>query len=215
MRRVIQGIFDPIKEAMMDQNMKKKEQDRDERDVQASAEREQEASYIEALKAQRAEKDAYFRQNPYSPLEPEDRHTFSGLQYYEPDLAFQYILQLRPADPERIALQTNTGDDQTYNRIGRVQFEVNGKPAEAAIYQSTDDDDLFLPFRDATSGKETYGAGRYLEPVDLGNGEVLVDFNLAYNPYCAYSPNYSCPLPPVENWLKVPIRAGEKKFKEH
>jgi uncharacterized protein (DUF1684 family) len=214
MRRVIQGIFDPIREAVMDQNMKKKEQDRNESDVQASARRQQQ-DYIDALRAQRAEKDAYFRQNPYSPLEPEDRQTFSGLKYYEPDLAFQYILQLQPADPERITLQTNTGDEQTYNRIGTVKFEVDGEPAEAAIYQSTDDDDLFLPFRDTTSGKETYGAGRYLEPVDLGNAEILVDFNLAYNPYCAYSPNYSCPLPPVENWLKVPIRAGEKKFKEH
>jgi uncharacterized protein (DUF1684 family) len=199
---------------MMDQNIKKKEQDRNESDVQASARRQQQ-DYIDALEAQRAEKDAYFRHNPYSPLEPEDRQTFSGLQYYEPDLAFQYMLQLQPADPERITLQTNTGDEQTYNRIGTVKFEVDDEPAEAAMYQSTDDDDLFLPFRDATSGKETYGAGRYLEPVDLGNGEVLVDFNLAYNPYCAYSPNYSCPLPPVENWLKVPIRAGEKKFKEH
>jgi uncharacterized protein (DUF1684 family) len=214
MRRVIQGIVDPIKEAMMDQNIKKTEQDRNESDVQASARRQQQ-DYIDALEAQRAEKDAYFRQNPYSPLEPEDRQTFSGLKYYQPDLAFQYILQLQPADPERITLQTNTGDEQTYNRIGTVKFEVDGEPAEAAIYQSTDDDDLFLPFRDATSGKETYGAGRYLEPVDLGNAEVLVDFNLAYNPYCAYSPNYSCPLPPVENWLKVPIHAGEKKFKEH
>jgi uncharacterized protein (DUF1684 family) len=214
MRRVIQGIFDPIREAVMDQNMKKKEQDRNESDVQASARRQQQ-DYIDALEAQRAEKDAYFRRNPYSPLEPEDRQTFSGLKYYEPDLAFQYILQLQPADPERITLQTNTGDEQTYNRIGTVKFEVDGEPAEAAIYQSTNDDDLFLPFRDATSGKETYGAGRYLEPVDLGNAEVLVDFNLAYNPYCAYSPNYSCPLPPVENWLKVPIRAGEKKFQEH
>jgi uncharacterized protein (DUF1684 family) len=194
--------------------MKKQEKDRSESDVQASARRQQQ-DYIDALEAQRAEKDAYFRHNPYSPLEPEDRQTFSGLQYYEPDLAFQYILQLQPADPEPITLQTNTGDEQTYNRIGRVKFEVEGEPAEVAIYQSTDGDDLFTPFRDATSGKETYGAGRYLEPVDLGHREVLVDFNLAYNPYCAYSPNFSCPLPPVENWLKVPIRAGEKKFKEH
>jgi uncharacterized protein (DUF1684 family) len=200
---------------MMNNKRRKQEKDKSESNTQASAEREQEASYIDALEAQRAEKDAYFRQNPYSPLEPEDRQNFSGLKYYEPDLAFQYILQLQPADPEPITLQTNTGDEQIYNRIGTVQFEVDGEPARAAIYQSTDRNDLFLPFRDATSGKETYGAGRYLEPVDLGNGEVLVDFNLAYNPYCAYSPNFSCPLPPVENWLKVPIRAGEKKFKEH
>jgi uncharacterized protein (DUF1684 family) len=199
---------------MMDNKEKKQEKGRSESDTQASARRQQQ-DYITALKAQRAQKDAYFRQNPYSPLEPEDRQNFSGLKYYEPDLAFQYILQLQPADPEPITLQTNTGDEQIYNRIGTVQFEVDGEPARAAIYQSTDRNDLFLPFRDATSGKETYGAGRYLEPVDLGNGEVLVDFNLAYNPYCAYSPNFSCPLPPVENWLKVPIRAGEKKFKEH
>jgi uncharacterized protein (DUF1684 family) len=199
---------------MMDNKKKKQEKGRSESDTQASARRQQQ-DYITALKTQRAQKDAYFRQNPYSPLEPEDRQNFSGLKYYEPDLAFQYILQLQPADPEPITLQTNTGDEQIYNRIGTVQFEVDGEPARAAIYQSTDRNDLFLPFRDATSGKETYGAGRYLEPVDLGNGEVLVDFNLAYNPYCAYSPNFSCPLPPVENWLKVPIRAGEKKFKEH
>jgi uncharacterized protein (DUF1684 family) len=199
---------------MMDNKKKKQEKGRSESATQASAMRQQQ-DFIAALKAQRAQKDAYFRQNPYSPLEPEDRQKFSSLKYYEPDLAFQYILQLQPADPEPITLQTNTGDEQIYNRIGTVQFEVDGEPARAAIYQSTDRNDLFLPFRDATSGKETYGAGRYLEPVDLGNGEVLVDFNLAYNPYCAYSPNFSCPLPPVENWLKVPIRAGEKKFKEH
>jgi uncharacterized protein (DUF1684 family) len=79
------------------------------------------------------------------------------------------------------------------------------------LYRGTDGD-LFLPLRDATSGDETYGAGRYLEPLMLDDGRVLVDFNYLYNPYCAYNDAWSCPLPPRENWLTVPIRAGEKAF---
>ena len=81
------------------------------------------------------------------------------------------------------------------------------------MYASEDMDELFVPFRDATSGKETYGAGRYLEVESPGpDGRVRVDFNAAYNPYCAYNPDWSCPIPPGENWLSVPIRAGEKTF---
>ena len=109
-------------------------------------------------------------------------------------------------------MQTSTGDEQSYYRLGTVEFEVEGQPARLAVYKSAQHDELFLPFRDATSGKETYGAGRYLEPVESSDGKLLVDFNLAYNPYCAYSEHYSCPLPPLENWLKVPIRAGEKGY---
>lgn len=172
-------------------------------------------AYIAALEAQRAEKDSFFRMSPYSPLEPEDRQGFTGLDYYPPDPGFQYALPLQPAaEPEPLTFQTSTGDEQNYFRIGTVTFEVEGESATMAIYRSADHDELFLPFHDATSGKETYGAGRYLEPVELEDGAVLVDFNLAYNPYCAYSPHYSCPLPPVENWLKVPIRAGEKDYKK-
>lgn len=170
-------------------------------------------TYIAALKAQRAEKDSFFRMSPYSPLEPEDRQVFTGLDYYPPEPGFQYELSLQAAaEPEPLIFQTSTGDEQNFLRIGTVTFDVDGEPATLAIYRSVEHDELFLPFRDATSGKETYGAGRYLEPVELEDGTILVDFNLAYNPYCAYSPHYSCPLPPFENWLKVPIRAGEKDY---
>lgn len=182
------------------------------------AEAEEEVSpetYIAALEAQRAEKDRYFRSSAYSPLEPEDQQSFTGLSYYPPDPAFQYTLPLQRAeDEEPLTFQTSTGDEQTYYRAGTVEFEVDGEPARLAIYRSAEHDELFLPFRDATSGKETYGAGRYLEPIELAEGMIVVDFNLAYNPYCAYSPAFSCPLPPIENWLKVPIRAGEKNYKE-
>jgi hypothetical protein len=170
-----------------------------------------EETYIAALEAQRAEKDSYLRRDPYSPIE--DRTNFTGLIYYPPDPAFRYVLPLNRSEPEPLTFQTSTGDERVYQRIGTVEFEVDGQPAQLAIYKSEDYDELFLPFRDATSGQETYGAGRYLEPVDLGNNQILVDFNLAYNPYCAYSPDFSCPLPPVENWLKVPVRAGEKLYK--
>jgi hypothetical protein len=94
-----------------------------------------------------------------------------------------------------------------------VRFEVGGEPARVTLFASPDTHELFLPFRDATSGKETYGAGRYLE-VEPPNadGRVVVDFNDAYNPYCAYNASWSCPIPPGENWLAVPIRAGERSF---
>lgn len=172
-----------------------------------------EDSYVASIEAQRAEKDYYLRRDPYSPIE--DRVNFIGLNYYPPDPALRFTLSLHRVEPEPLTFQTSTGDERVYQRIGTVAFEVEGQPAQLVIYKSEDYDELFLPFRDATSGSETYGAGRYLEPIALGSSELLVDFNLAYNPYCAYSDAFSCPLPPVENWLTtVPIRAGEKIYKK-
>lgn len=111
-------------------------------------------------------------------------------------------------------MQTTTGEEQVYSRFGLVRFQVDGLPAQLTLYASAGSHDLFLPFRDATSGKESYGAGRYLDLHTHGD-EVAIDFNYAYNPNCAYNPEWSCPLPPGENWLKVPIRAGEMTFSEH
>jgi uncharacterized protein (DUF1684 family) len=168
--------------------------------------------YIDTIEAERVEKDRFFRTHPYSPIE--DRSSLTGLNYYPPDPALRFDLPLQQAEQvEELTIQTSTGDEQTYHRIGVVEFEIEGEPAALAVYRSPHQDGLFMPFRDATSGQETYGAGRYLEPVELVGGRLLVDFNLAYNPYCAYSGQYSCPLPPLENWLKVPIRAGEKNYK--
>jgi hypothetical protein len=167
--------------------------------------------YLARLEAERAEKDYYLQRDPYSPIE--ERASFSGLNYYPPDPRYHYTLPLRQVEPEPLHFQTSTGDDRVYLKIGTVAFEVEDQPTQLTIYKAEGYDELFLPFRDVTSGGETYGAGRYLEPLDLGDGQIVVDFNLAYNPYCAYSEAYSCPLPPVENWLKVAIRAGEKKYK--
>ena len=107
-------------------------------------------------------------------------------------------------------MQTSTGDERTYTHYGQFQLTVDGEPAQLTIY--ADEHGFFLPFVDALAGKETYGGGRYLQPRPLGNDHFLVDFNVAYNPYCAYNEAWSCPLPPRENWLRVPIRAGEQSF---
>jgi uncharacterized protein (DUF1684 family) len=164
----------------------------------------------------RADKDSFFREHPRSPLRPEQRSSFEGLAYFpETDaLVFRAPLETDGVDRgETIVMQTTTGGEQEYRRAGVVRFEVDGEPAQVTLFASPDMHELFLPFRDATSGHETYGAGRYLEvePPDA-SGEVVVDFNDAYNPYCAYNPEWSCPIPPGENWLAVAIRAGEKSF---
>ena len=169
--------------------------------------------YIDSIEANRVEKDRFFRSSPHSPIA--DRVNFTGLNYYPPDPAYRMTLPLNPVDePEPLTFQTSTGDERIYYRIGTVNFEIEGQPAILTIYQSEHHEEFFLPFRDATSGHETYGAGRYLEPELLRNGDILVDFNLAYNPFCAYSDDYSCPLPPFENHLRIPIRAGEKAYKK-
>jgi uncharacterized protein len=164
----------------------------------------------------RAAKDAFFRDDPRSPLMPEQRSSFEGLAYFEEDprLVIRAPLETEGIDPtERIVMQTTTGDERVYRRAGKVRFEVDGDPAEITLFSSRDMHELFLPFRDATSGSETYGAGRYLEvEPPASDGSVVVDLNYAYNPYCAYNPEWSCPIPPGENWLAVPIRAGERSF---
>lgn len=166
----------------------------------------------------RAEKDAFFREHPNSPLTPEQRGAFAGLSYFpeNPALVIRAVVQAEGVDlDEELAMQTTTGGEQVYRRAGVVRFEVDGEPARLTLFASPDMRELFLPFRDATSGNETYGAGRYLE-VDQPSldGTVEVDLNYAYNPYCAYNPEWSCPIPPGENWLAVPIRAGERTFEQ-
>ena len=164
------------------------------------------------LKRFRAEKDRVFAHDPDSPLTPDERRAFKGLLYFDesPDLIISATVD-RNVEEGEVRMATSTGEEQVYRRYGVVRFTVDGHPAQLTLYASEDSDELFVPFRDATSGHETYGAGRYLE-VHAHGDDVAIDFNYAYNPNCAYDPAWSCPVPPVENWLKVPIRAGEKAF---
>jgi uncharacterized protein len=164
----------------------------------------------------RAAKDEFFRDDPHSPLTPTQRASFDGLSYFPEDDAMRIRAELETEGvdlDERIVMQTTTGGEQVYQRAGVIHFDVNGEAAQLTLYASDDAHDLFVPFRDATSGKESYGAGRYLEVDPPGpDGHEVVDLNAAYNPFCAYNPEWSCPIPPGENWLRVPIRAGERSF---
>ena len=163
------------------------------------------------LELMRKEKDAFFRDSHHSPLLPEQQTDFAGLNYFpeNPDLRLEIEVERFP-EQEQIQIQTNTGDVQTYTRYGRFSFEVEGEEAALTIYEN--ENGYFLPFADSLAGSDTYGAGRYIEPSRLADGRFEVDFNEAYNPYCAYNEMWSCPLTPPENRLKVPIRAGEKVF---
>jgi len=163
------------------------------------------------LETFRAEKDAFFANHPQSPLTRQQKKAFQGLAYFPeaPGLRFEVEVE-RFHDQHEIQIQTSTGDVQTYSRYGKIRFQVDGQDAELTIY--ADHHGFFLPFVDSEAGRETYPAGRYLEPEPLANGRFLIDFNLAYNPYCAYNESWSCPLTPFENRLNVAIRAGEKIF---
>jgi uncharacterized protein (DUF1684 family) len=167
---------------------------------------------MSALAEIRKSKDHFFRSDPHSPLSAAQRRAFKGLRYYpeNPLLRFEAKLE-RSAKHEHVQMQTSTGDVSDYHKIGTFRFAVDGQPAALTVYGSHDGD-AFVPFADATSGSETYGAGRYLDLEWLGADRFEVDFNLAYNPWCVYSPHYSCPIPPGENRLQVPIRAGEMDF---
>ena len=169
------------------------------------------AELITELESFRREKDDFFAHDRHSPLTTQQKREFHGLNYFpeDPDLRFEAKVEEFP-NKERVEMQTSTGDVQVYRRHSRFTFRVDGQEVALSIYES--DNGFFLPFVDSLAGKETYPAGRYLEPEPLSGGRFLIDFNLAYNPYCAYNEHWSCPLTPFENRLKVPIRAGEKIF---
>lgn len=156
-------------------------------------------------------KDDFFAIEPQSPLTREQKKKFKGLSYFPANDELRFELRVEEFESKQLTLiQTSTGDVQEYERYGKFSFSVQGQPTELTVYRS--EGGYFLPFTDALAGKETYPAGRYLEPEPLGGRRFLIDFNLAYNPYCAYNERWSCPLTPPENRLKVAIPAGEKIF---
>ncbi len=162
-----------------------------------------------------------FRSGRESPLQDEDRTKFHGLAYYGIDPAYRIKVTLRRyPKPETIRIATNTEEIRQALRYGYFEFEIQGQKCRLQVYRMLDDNEtggaqLFIPFRDATSGKETYGGGRYIDLRENATGTYDLDFNQAYNPFCAYGRDYSCPLPPRENKLPVPIYAGEKNFSLH
>src|SRR3990167_2397046 len=139
----------------------------------------------------RKDKDALFHNDPPSPLTSEQKQNFKELNYFHPNsnLVF-HGLKIEPATGEHLVqIKTSAGDTQPFKQLGKIHFEVAGKPCELTVYDSTDDAGIFLPFKDRTNGSDTYHDGRYVE-VEVENGAVKeLDFNYAYNTYCAYNDN--------------------------
>ena len=164
------------------------------------------------LSSFRERKDTFFREQERSPLTQEQKVAFTGLSYFPTNHDLALILELDKSGDgigEEITVGTMTGVPKQYIRIGRIRFEVDGEEATLSVFQDAETGKLFLPFRDTTADDETYSVGRYLDPKVRPDGRLVVDFNMAYNPHCAYNSGWSCPIPPFENRLKVPIRAGE------
>ncbi|ELY78988.1 DUF1684 domain-containing protein [Natrinema pallidum] len=176
------------------------------------------------LESKRAEKDEFFAEHPQSPIPPDARDGFEGLAYFDPDPTYRVTTTATVHDdPEVVLMDTTAGREMRYLRVATLEFDLDrededlddGTVALAAYRQeSPNEQPLFVPFRDKTTGQQTYQGGRYMElepDRDLEDGdEIVVDFNLAYSPFCAYSDTFDCPLPPEENWLEVAIPAGER-----
>ena len=161
----------------------------------------------------RAARERLIREHPQSPIPAERRAGFAGLNHWPYDPEMRFEAPVEPAEPERLIAHSLDGDPYPLDRIGRVRLPLG----ELEVYWiQVYGGGVFIPFRDTTSGTESYGAGRYLldtiKGADLGGSRdrLVLDFNYAYNPSCAYDPRWSCPLAPAANWLRVPVRAGER-----
>lgn len=162
----------------------------------------------------RKHKNEYFASGAHSPLEPDDIKGFEGLAYYPYNPALQFELDIEPTDDQgsRLTLDTSDGQRIDFLIAGAVHFMVDNGEYALTLLKDSDRGRFFLPFNDTTNGLETYSGGRYLDPQQKPNGKLAIDFNFAYNPYCAYGDGWSCPLPPEQNKLQVELRAGEKAF---
>ena len=160
-----------------------------------------------------------FSDKETTPFNEEDFKNFRSLDFFKIDESYKVEANFKKDEnPRLFEMQTTTDRTPLYTTYGTATFTINDKEVTIHIYQSKDKDSpnfydaLFIPFTDATSGDETYGGGRYIEPDLPKDGKITIDFNLSYNPYCVYNSKYSCPIPPKENRLSIPIKAGIKNY---
>jgi uncharacterized protein (DUF1684 family) len=174
-------------------------------------------SYLDEILKEREEKDRFMRTSDQSPF-ASSRQNFKGLNYFPPDPAYRIIADLHPITKRNVVvLHTNDGKEERYIEYAYAEFDFGNVHNKLLILEVMDmgpfRGKLFLAFGDETSALETYGAGRYLDLIKTpGSQTITLDFNKAYNPYCAYNNTYSCTLPPRENLLKISIKAGEKSY---
>ncbi|WP_038028658.1 DUF1684 domain-containing protein [Thermonema rossianum] len=172
-----------------------------------------EEDVMQKIEKFRREKDEAFKYRDDSPIE--NREAFSHLNYFPPNVQYRIKARWVPVDENEADFLVQM-TDSTFDRLRSVAyafFEYEGKEYQLLLFEKEDNAGYwFLPFKDASNGKETYEGGRYLDVEKPKGNTLILDFNFAYNPYCAYSPDYSCPIPPKQNHLDFAILAGEKKF---
>ncbi|MFT5724246.1 MAG: hypothetical protein ACI9JN_001364 [Bacteroidia bacterium] len=183
------------------------------------------SAYINSIHNDREYTDSLYSDSSVSILPYDQVAAFNGLPYYEVDSAFKVTARLQLKKGKPFEMQTSTKRLPVYRKYGKLSFQIGETKCELFLYQQvvslTNDtvtsEYLFCPFRDLSNQDSTYGGGRYLDfkLSDVRDMEVVIDFNLCYNPYCAYNSRYSCPVPPLENKLKIRIDAGVKKWHEH
>ena len=168
----------------------------------------------------RKERDEFFKSHQRSPLTPKEKKVFKGLKYYafDPNYAFsgeikRTILHINNPDYYATFL-TNKGTNKRYIRYGKFHFQLNGKEYVLEIYKSILSDILFIPFKDRTNGKETYEGGRYIDAEILPGYKMVLDFNMAYHPSCAYNEKFICALPPRENICRSPSKNFSRRRRE-
>jgi len=170
--------------------------------------------YIQRLDHFRDSLSAVFYSGSNNVLPKEAISTHGKLSYYPPDETYRVKATFKPiVGGEVFQMKTNTDRLPEYKKFGKISFFINQQALELTLYQNVEQPEyLFCPFKDRTNGNETYGSGRFLDFSEDDLDNLVLDFNYAYNPYCAYNKNYSCPIPPPENHLNVAIPAGEKKW---
>lgn len=163
--------------------------------------------------------NAEYRDPKHSPLLPADRAHFTALERYAPDPRYRVTATFKAREGKAFKMKTSTDRLPTYQAVGRLSFVLDGKKLKLSVYRNPElsarpeyANYLFVPFTDLTNGESTYGGGRYLDLEGPLGATVELDFNKAYNPYCAYGGKYSCPIPPAENHLPVAVEAGVKAF---
>ncbi len=175
-------------------------------------------NYPRKIRQHREKKDKDFKYADFSPLDIDQKHQFKHLDYFVPDEKYKVVGKLTKINNDTVYKYLTTSNEiRRFYKYANVEFMIEDKLQKLLLLKSAEADTpnyYFLGFKDLTSGTETYEAGRYIDVEKPQNDALLIDFNLAYNPYCAYNEMYSCPVPPDENMLNVRILAGERVFKK-
>lgn len=186
-------------------------------DTQVSTDTQKPADYLKKIQEARTEKDNFFKTSKQSPLKEAQKEAFEALSYFPIDETYKVEASLeRLSEQEALRLPLSDGNEEIYIKYAWAKFTLQGTPQKLLLLKkSRQDPRLFLIFTDASSANSTYAGGRYIDiPHKRSESKIIIDFNEAYNPYCAYNADFACPLPLAENEMKIEIKVGEKNYKK-